>query len=114
MKTQKYKLQKLYLGNYLHFATGEGFHSYLLLVQADNKKEALQSFVWKVMSKYSYSEPKDYSHFKTGCSVTEIDKVKLSGFTGPYREIIKNVQELCQKGRMAGNYFELMFRYNLS
>lgn len=110
----KPKLQKLYLGDYLHFATGEGFHSYLLLVQADNKGDALDLFTWKVMGKYPYSEPKDYPHFKARCSITEISKVKPSNFVKPYDQMIENVQTLCKQGGMAGNYFELMFRYNLS
>lgn len=114
MKPKTPKSQKLYLGNYLYFATGEGYHSYLLLVQADSKKDALESFVWKVMSKYSYSEPKDYSHFKAGCSITEINKVKSSNFTKPYDQIIESVQTLCARHGMAGGYFELLFKYNLS
>lgn len=108
------KNQKLYLGHYLYFATGEGFHSYLLLVQADNKKDALESFIWKAMGKYPHSEPNAFPHFKAGCSITEISKVKPSDFAKPYDQIIESVQALCKRGGMAGNYFELMFRYNLS
>lgn len=114
MKSNSPKYQKLYLGNYMYFATGEGYHSYLLLVQADNKKDALESFTWKVMSKYTHSEPKNYPYFKAGCSITEISEVKPSDFTKPYDQIIESVQALCKRDGMAGGYFELMFRYNLS
>ena len=112
----KFKSQKLFLGNYLYFATGEGFHSHLLLVQTDNKTDALEKFLDKLMSKYPHT-PHDKSsrnHFKAGITIQEISKVKLDNFTSPWRELIQNVQYLCKQGGMAGGDFEVVFDYNLS
>ena len=108
------KNQNLYLGNYLHFATGEGYHSHLLLVQANNKTSALEKFLDKLMSRYPHCDKNSRNFFKAGITIQEVSKVKLSQFAPPWKDIIASVQDLCKQGGMAGGDFEVVFDYNLS
>lgn len=110
-------MKNLYFGEFHYFATGEGSHTYLAIISAETKDEALNLFIDKTVKKWCPVELHDEESRKFvgyGCKVTLIEEVTLEDYDDPLKSILESVIDIGKEGGMAGNDFEYYLSFNLS
>lgn len=116
-RTTTETMKNLYLGEFHYFATGEGSHTYLAVISAETKDDALNIFIDKTVKKWypvQLHNEQSRKFVSYGCKATPIKEVTLENYDGALKSILESVIDIIKKGGMGDNGFEYYLSFNLS